>query len=72
MRKKQFLNPMNASATNPIQMAPKLNKFGKIMLNPLGNNNSNKLEISFKAPVEINNNRMPPIIGNKKIKLAHI
>ena len=72
MRNKQLLNPMYVSATNPIQMGPKLNKFGKIMLNPLGNNNSNKLEVSFKATVEINNNRMPPLIGNKKIKLAHI
>ena len=68
MRNKQFLNPMYESATNPIQMGPKLNKFGKIMLNPLGNNNSNKLEVSIKATVEINNNRMPPLIGNKKIK----
>ena len=40
------------------------------MLNPLGTNNP-KLEVSFKATVAINN-RMPPIIGNKKIKLSQI
>ena len=66
---KTYLNPMFVSATNPGQVFGKGNKHGKLVLNPLGNNNPNKLEVSKKATVEINN-RMPPIIGNKKIKLA--
>ena len=65
-----YMNPMYISASNPSQLFNKGNKHGKIMLNPLGNNPS-KLEVSIKATVEINN-RMPPIIGNKKIKLAQI
>ena len=68
MRNKPHLNPMYVSASNPVQL--KGHKFGKIMLNPLGNNNT-KLEVAFKSTVDINN-RMPPIIGNKKIKLAKI
>ena len=66
----QNYNPMYISAANPSQFFNKGNKHGKIMLNPLGTNNP-KLEVSFKATVAINN-RMPPIIGNKKIKLAQI
>jgi hypothetical protein len=68
---KQLLNPMFVSASNSNQIFPKGNKLGKLVLNPLGNNNPNKFEVSIKATVEINN-KMPPIIGNKKIKLAHI
>ena len=68
---KTYLNPMFVSATNPGQVFGKGNKHGKLVLNPLGNNNPNKLEVSKKATVEINN-RMPPIIGNKKIKLQQI
>ena len=66
-----YLNPMYVSANNPGQIYSKGNKHGKVMLNPLGNNNPNKFEVSIKATVEINN-RMPPIIGNKKIKLSQI
>ena len=69
---KKLLNPMISSAANTNQILSKGNKYGKVMLNPLGNNKGNKLEVSFKATVEINNNGMPPIIGNKKIKLAKI
>ena len=71
---KTHLNPMFVSASNMNQFQYKGNKVGgKVILNPLGNNNlnPNKLEVSFKATVEINN-KMPPIIGNKKIKLAQI
>ncbi len=68
---KQLLNPMFVSASNPSKLFSNGNKHGKVILNPLGANNGNKLEVSFKATVEINN-RMPPIIGNKKIKLAQI
>ena len=68
---KPLLNPMYISATNPHNFFSNKNKNGKIILNPLGNN-GNKLEVSFKATVEINNNRMPPIIGNKKLKLSQI
>ena len=68
---KSYLNPMYVSANNPGQIYSKGNKHGKVMLNPLGNNNPNKFEVSIKATVEINN-RMPPIIGNKKIKLSQI
>ena len=69
IRNKPFLNPMYVSASNPIQL--KGNKFGKVMLNPLGNNNTNKLEVAFKSTVDMNN-LIPPLIGNKKIKLAKI
>ena len=62
---------MFVSASKSNQIYPKTNKLGKLVLNPLENNNTNKFEVSIKATVEINN-RMPPIIGNKKIKLAHI
>ena len=68
---KSYLNPMYISANNPGQIYNKGNKHGKVVLNPLGNNNPNKFEVSIKATVEINN-RMPPIIGNKKIKLSQI
>ena len=67
----QLLNPMFVSASKSNQIYPKTNKLGKLVLNPLENNNTNKFEVSIKATVEINN-RMPPIIGNKKINLAHI
>ena len=67
---KQTLNPMFVSASKSNQIYPKNNKLGKLILNPL-ENNTNKYEVSFKATLDINN-RMPPIIGNKKIKLAHI
>ena len=44
---------------------------GKIYLNPLGGQNLNKVEVSFKATLDLNN--LPPVIGNKKkIKLANI
>ena len=68
---KLLLNPMFVSVSKSNQIYPKTNKLGKLVLNPLENNNSNKFEISNKAKVEINN-RMPPIIGNKKIKIIHI
>ena len=68
---KSYLNPMYISANNPSQIYSNGNKHGKVILNPLGNNNPNKFEVSIKATVEINN-RMPPIIGNKKIKLSQI
>ena len=44
---------------------------GKIYLNPLNGPNLNKVEVSFKATLDLNN--LPPVIGNKnKIKLANI
>ena len=44
---------------------------GKIYLNPLGGQSLNKVEVSFKATLDLNN--LPPVIGNKKkIKLANI
>ena len=66
----QLLNPLYVSASNPSNLFLSGNKHKKVMLNPLGSN-GNKLEVSFKATVEINN-KMPPIIGNKKLKLAQI
>ncbi len=71
-KNKKIANPMLSSAANTNQIYSKANRYGKVLLNPLLNNNGNKLEVSFKATVKINNNRMPPIIGNKKIKLAQI
>ena len=68
---KQLLNPMYVSASNPAKIFSNGKKNGKVMLNPLGANNGNKFEVSFKATVEINN-RIPPIIGNKKNNLAQI
>ena len=59
------INPMVVSAANPGQIFSKGNK---ITLNPLGNNH--KKESSFKTSSD--NNKMPPIMGNKKIKLAQI
>ena len=42
-----------------------------VVLNPLGGQNLNKVEVSFKATLDLNN--LPPVIGNKKkIKLANI
>ena len=44
---------------------------GKIYLNPLGGQNLNKVEVSFKATLDLNN--LPPVIGNKKkIKLVNV
>ena len=44
---------------------------GKIFLNPLNGQNLNKVEVSFKATLDLNN--LPPAIGNRnKIKLANI
>ena len=64
-------NPMYVSASNPSQYFSKGNKHGKIVLNPLGNGNGNKFESSMKNTMD-NKNIMPPIFGNKKIKLAQI
>ena len=66
-----LLNPMYVSASNPNSLFSNGNRHKKVVLNPLGSN-GNKLEVSFKATVEINNNKMPPIMGNKKLKLAQI
>jgi kinesin family protein 3/17 len=66
-----LLNPMYVSASNPSQYFSKGNKHGKIMLNPLGNGNGNKFESSMKNNMD-SKNIMPPIFGNKKIKLAQI
>ena len=71
MGNKNLLSPMFVSASKSNQIYQKNNKLGKLILNPLENNNTNKFEVSIKATLEINN-KMPPIIGNKKIKLAHI
>ena len=60
---KKILNPMLVSASNSNELFPKANKTGKISLIPLGNINSNKIDNDLK---------IPPITGNKKIKLAHI
>ena len=65
---KGYGNPMFISAANPGQMYSKSNKRGKIMLNPLGSNSGNKVEVSFKATVEINNKM--PLIGNKKLQFV--
>ena len=44
---------------------------GKIFLNPLNGQNLNKVEVSFKATLDLNN--LPPAIGNgNKIKLGNI
>ena len=64
--KRGNLNNMNISANNPSQMFLKGNKNGKIILNPLGNNNGNKFD-STKASVEI-----PPILGYKKLNIEKI
>ena len=74
MRKKerekfeQLSNGMNKGYLNPMHESP--NKHRKIILNPLGSDNGNNIEVSFKATVEINN-KMPPI-GNKKINMRQI
>ena len=65
----QLSNGMNKGYLNP--MYESSNKHKKIFLNPLGSNNGNNIEVSFKATVEINN-KMPPIIGNKKINMGQI
>jgi hypothetical protein len=65
---KGYGNQMYISAANPGQMYSKSNKRGKIMLNPLGSNSGNKVEVSFKATVEINNKM--PLIGNKKLQFV--
>ncbi len=65
---KGYGNQMYVSAANPGQMFSKSNKRGKIMLNPLGSNSGNKVEVSFKATVEINNKM--PLIGNKKLQFV--
>ena len=65
----QLSNGMNKGYLNP--MYDSSNKHRKIMLNPLGSNTGNNIEVSFKATVEINN-KMPPIIGNKKINMGQI
>ena len=67
-----FLNPMSVSTANHMNnLFNKSGNKGKIILNPVQNNNNNKLELSFKVNFEINN-RMPQIMGNKKLKLAQI
>ena len=65
---KGYGNQMFISAVNPGQFYSKSNKRGKIMLNPLGSNSGNKVEVSFKATVEINNKM--PLIGNKKLQFV--
>ena len=65
---KGYGNQMFISAANPGQIYSKSNKRGKIMLNPLGSNSGNKVEVSFKATVEINNKM--PLIGNKKLQFV--
>ena len=64
----QLSNGMNNGYLNPLHESP--NKHRKIILNPLGSDNGNNIEVSFKATVEINN-KMPPI-GNKKINMRQI
>ena len=57
--------------TNKYQDVFKKGSNGKIYLNPLGGQNLNKVEVSFKATLNLNN--LPPVMGNKKkIKLANI
>ena len=57
--------------SNKYQDVFKKGSNGKIYLNPLGGQNLNKVEVSFKATLNLNN--LPPVIGNKKkIKLANI
>ena len=64
---KGLLNPLYGSSSNPIQLfnkAAQINKYGKIQLNPL-NSNANLSNInSINAP--------PPLLPNKKYKLAQI
>ena len=63
--KNNILNPLYGSAVNPIQLFNKAggNKYGKVQLNPLGSNNMN---------INNNMNIPPPLIPNKKYKLASI
>ena len=65
---KGYGNKMFISAANPGQKFANSSRYGKIMLNPLGSNSGNKVEVSFKATVEINNKM--PLIGNKKLQFV--
>ena len=67
-RNSKAINPLYGSSSNPMQLLNKLgnNKYGKIQLNPLGSNNLNNYN-------NMNNmNLPPPLVGNKKYKLAKI
>ena len=61
------LNHMIISTNNSKQIFQPGNKYGKIILNPLGNKIINKFEASSKVSMEI-----PPIIENKKVQLEKI
>ena len=61
------LNHMIISTNNSKPIFQPGNKYGKIILNPLGNKNMNKFEASSKVSMEI-----PPIIENKKVQLEKI
>ena len=72
-RNSKNINPLYDSMANPMQLLNKLgnNKYGKVQLNPLGGNiNLNNIN---NMNSNLNNlNMPPPLIPNKKYKLAQI
>ena len=72
-RNSKNINPLYDNMANPMQLLNKLgnNKYGKVQLNPLGGNiNLNNIN---NMNSNLNNiNMPPPLIPNKKYKLAQI
>ena len=71
-RNSKSINPLYGSMSNNKQLLNKLgnNKYGKIQLSPLGSNNLNNIN-NFNNNIG-NMNIPPPLISNKKYKLAKI
>ena len=71
-RNSKSINPLYGSMSNNKQLLNKLgnNKYGKIQLSPLGSNNLNNIN-NFNNNIG-NMNMPPPLISNKKYKLAKI
>jgi hypothetical protein len=68
-RNSKSINPLYGSMSNNKQLLNKLgnNKYGKIQLSPLGSNNLNNINNNIG-----NMNMPPPLMSNKKYKLAKI
>ena len=69
--REKFEELSNFSNNNKYNNIFKKGNNGKIFLNPLGAPNLNKVEVSFKATLDLN--QLPQAIGNKnKVRLANI
>ena len=68
-KKFEELSNINSNNNSKYNNIFKKGNTGKIYLNPLRGPNLNKVEVSFKATLDLNN---LPHVGNKKIKLGNL